>query len=349
MSIVKPLLTIAIPTFNRATILDQALSNILPQIKNYKGQIEFIISDNASKDNTQEVIKKHQEIFLDVNIITNLQLYNTGYFGNFKKCKELSSGEYFWLLSDNEHLSEGVIDFIITTIKANKGYVAVYQLVDLNSLSLKKTENNFKEFKVIQTNFENLVKNESAYLLTLISSVIFLNDKQYDNKVTTELNGNLFLGFIFLCNAIRKNGEITQINGRIFSSIVCNVYFDIFRAWTKDIMECIDYMWNCGLLTKEMKMQFVSGYLQTNLYNSIRSYRINGTLHGKSYGSIDEIRILLDSYYNSYPVYREKIMPLFYPNIIFQTNIVIGKIKRGIIRLICGLVPSLPKNHIFKS
>ena len=42
------LLTIAIPTFNRAEILDEALKRVLPEIKQFEEFIELIVSDNFS-------------------------------------------------------------------------------------------------------------------------------------------------------------------------------------------------------------------------------------------------------------------------------------------------------------
>ena len=47
------LLTIAIPTYNRGTVL---FGNILKMLKNSSTDFEIIISDNASPDNTQQLI-----------------------------------------------------------------------------------------------------------------------------------------------------------------------------------------------------------------------------------------------------------------------------------------------------
>jgi glycosyltransferase involved in cell wall biosynthesis len=52
------ILTICIPTYNRASLIDEALNHLIPIISDLK--IEICISDNASPDNTQAIIKKHQ-------------------------------------------------------------------------------------------------------------------------------------------------------------------------------------------------------------------------------------------------------------------------------------------------
>ena len=55
-----------------------------------------------------------------MNIIHFKQVKNTGYYGNFKKCRELSTGDYFWLLSDNDYVANGLIDYLLDILINNK-------------------------------------------------------------------------------------------------------------------------------------------------------------------------------------------------------------------------------------
>ncbi|MDR3150214.1 MAG: glycosyltransferase [Candidatus Peribacteria bacterium] len=55
-------LSICIPTYNREKFLPDALNSILKQINdNNKDKIEICISDNASEDNTKELINGFQK------------------------------------------------------------------------------------------------------------------------------------------------------------------------------------------------------------------------------------------------------------------------------------------------
>lgn len=51
----NPLISVVIPTFNRATVLERALLSVLSQT--YKN-IELVIIDDASTDNTEEVVRR---------------------------------------------------------------------------------------------------------------------------------------------------------------------------------------------------------------------------------------------------------------------------------------------------
>jgi len=55
----KPLLSICIPTYNRAEYLAKSLDTLVCLPEFNSSEVEVVISDNASTDNTQEVAKKY--------------------------------------------------------------------------------------------------------------------------------------------------------------------------------------------------------------------------------------------------------------------------------------------------
>lgn len=341
---INTLLTIAIPTHNRAAILDSSLCILLRQINKsiYRNLIEVIISDNASNDNTQEVIKKYSEKFKDIKFKLNLQPFNTGYYGNFKKCREMSSGKYFWLLSDNDHIMNGIIDYLIRNIKS-KDVVGAYFF---KNNMLKKYDSKKEMVSVYESDLEYFLKNEKAYRLTLISAVVMLNDKIYDEVVYEKYKDNSFLGFLFLCNAFRKNKKLRIICGEAFVSVPCNVYFNIFESWTKHISRCIDYMTKHNIINNKLKEYFVNSFLRHVVYRHVYNYRIKGEkLHGKHYGSITKIESLLNSFYIQYDLYKHYIVPLFSRNIIILKGIdflrrLKNKVKRSISDRLFHLIES---------
>lgn len=55
----KPLLSICIPTYNRADFLKQTIESIIHQPEFLDGKVEIVVSDNASTDKTHEVCKEY--------------------------------------------------------------------------------------------------------------------------------------------------------------------------------------------------------------------------------------------------------------------------------------------------
>jgi glycosyltransferase involved in cell wall biosynthesis len=334
MTSMRPILTIAIPTYNRASILENALNNLLPQLVEFSDKIELIISDNASLDNTQSVISEIKIKYPSINIVMFLQSTNTGYFGNFKKCKELASGFYIWLLSDNEHLSAGVVKVLMNSIQSSSIFFGAIYLAEITKSKQNKLKQNIEGFNVFETDFKSLIENETAWLLTSISSVVFLNDKSKDDYTNTELPENLFLGFLYLCNSLIINSKILVIHGKIYNSFPCKVYFDIFKAWTKDILECVDYAKKNKLLSEANSNKFIEGYLKNNLQSLVLTHLIHGSLHGVKYGDAKKLAHIMNPYYGNMLIYKKTILKkLKMPRCLLLSRFVLNKILKRLKKL----------------
>ena len=122
----KPLLSICIPTYNRAAYLPTLLDGIFTQ-KN--PNVEVVVSDNASADNTSEIIKKYP------GVIYHRSGKNLGFDVNVLKAVSLASGKYCWLVGDDDALKPGALEYLLQNIKSNYGFYAVS--VDLCDVDLK--------------------------------------------------------------------------------------------------------------------------------------------------------------------------------------------------------------------
>src|SRR5580704_10746317 len=121
----RPLLTIAIPTFNRAEYLKELLSLLAGQLRN-EPRVELIISDNASPDETPAVVQDFVARGLRVRYIRNPQ--NIGPDANFLQCFEQARGKYVWLFSDDDLIVPGGLAKILDYCEA-----ADYDLISLRN------------------------------------------------------------------------------------------------------------------------------------------------------------------------------------------------------------------------
>lgn len=100
----KPKLSICIPTYNRAKTLREALDSILPQVSE-NPDIEIIISDNASTDDTIELVREYQHQYPIIRYSRNSD--NLGFDGNIIACVELAHGQYISFVSDDDIVPSG--------------------------------------------------------------------------------------------------------------------------------------------------------------------------------------------------------------------------------------------------
>ncbi|GJL63794.1 MAG: hypothetical protein NPIRA04_24480 [Nitrospirales bacterium] len=110
------LVTIGIPTYNRANaFLPQALESAIAQT--YEN-LEIIVSDNCSTDNTETVVKGYG----DPRIKYFRHGKNIGPLGNSNFCLEQAQGEYFLQLHDDDVIDP---DFIEVCMKAERTFPGV--------------------------------------------------------------------------------------------------------------------------------------------------------------------------------------------------------------------------------
>lgn len=62
----KPLLSICIPTYNRSKYLKNSLDSIVKQNEFLNGAVEIVISDNASTDDTKEIVESYQKVYKNI-------------------------------------------------------------------------------------------------------------------------------------------------------------------------------------------------------------------------------------------------------------------------------------------
>ncbi len=93
----NPKVSVGIPVYNGGTSLERALNSILNQ--DY-ANLEVVISDNCSTDNTQEIVLEYSARDRRVKYVR--QEINLGATENFTKVFELTTGEYFmWAAADD--------------------------------------------------------------------------------------------------------------------------------------------------------------------------------------------------------------------------------------------------------
>lgn len=96
-----PEISVLIPTFNRAEMLRKAISSVLAQTN---VDIEVVVSDNCSTDNTKEVV---EEFSGDARLRYSCNSSNLGMVGNWRRAiYELAESEWFLLMSDDDYLTD---------------------------------------------------------------------------------------------------------------------------------------------------------------------------------------------------------------------------------------------------
>ncbi len=107
----KTLLSICIPVYNFGAFIGETLASIIPQVTD---EVEILVVDGASTDNTSEVIASIQRTF------PRLRYHRLekkgGIDRDMARSVELAQGEYCWLFGGDDIMMPGAIADVLKEI-----------------------------------------------------------------------------------------------------------------------------------------------------------------------------------------------------------------------------------------
>ncbi len=122
-------ISICIPTYNRASHLANCLQSIISNQEKDKIDYQVCISDNASTDNTMNVISEAKN---KLNIKSFVFPENVGMARNFLNVVDMADGEFVWLVGDDDlllpHALTTVVGLIDKYIDVDFFYVNSFNL-----------------------------------------------------------------------------------------------------------------------------------------------------------------------------------------------------------------------------
>lgn len=113
-----PAVSVAIPTFNRRETLRRAIESALAQTHE---DLEVVVSDNASTDATEEVLR---DLARDERLRVVRQPVNRGMVANLDAVLRLTRGHSAMLLSDDDWLAPRCVELALAALDKDPAHVA---------------------------------------------------------------------------------------------------------------------------------------------------------------------------------------------------------------------------------
>ena len=130
-----PLVSILIPTYNREGIIEETISSAIAQ--DYPN-IEFVVVDNASTDNTWDVVTRLSQQDNRIKCFRNER--NLGPVRNWKKCIGEASGEYGKILWSDDLIAPSFVSKTMPFIVDDESVAFVYSGVEIFSENSNKKQ-----------------------------------------------------------------------------------------------------------------------------------------------------------------------------------------------------------------
>jgi len=292
-------LTVAIPTYERASFLVETLETLLPQLEK---RVDIVVSDNGSQDGTGEILQKYQRLCPKLKICGFPS--NRGIDHNIVNCLKKAQGDYVFFFSDDDLLMPGSLQKVLAAIDGNKP-----TMLCLNHFCFKN-HNLAERYKPFLPCKNKIFTEGAAFFkycgLGFLSSLIVDRRKALQEAAFGYECAHLDIGarvalkypgpFIFL-------GEVS-VAGR---SLLTPRY-DALKSCILFPKKFYETLFEEGLLSKEELQFFLSKLLHKDLPRVIAKMHLYSSVDPKSY------KPLLDEAFASHKRYRYFYAHLFFVN-----------------------------------
>lgn len=236
MNTPMPLVTIAIPTYNRAgSYLPQALASAVSQTYS---NIEIVVSDNCSTDTTPQVIESQKDdrirYFRQNTAITPNE--------NFNFCLEQARGEYLLLLLDDETID---FDFVATCVEA----VQYHANVGLIRTGLRVIDANGEKIHEVINHAQGLALADFFLAWFRGRTAIYLCNTLFNTRLLRSTGGlhsrhNLFQDVIAQVKvaAISERVDIKKVLASTRSHPGQFTYSAKVYQWSEDALDLLQLM-----------------------------------------------------------------------------------------------------------
>ncbi len=219
------LLHICVPTFNRSSFVIKQYERLIEEIQTSKleDQVFVTISDNGSSDNTWKLLS---ELSLPGYVNLKKSPANVGFANHVINLFKQSTGEYTYILSDDDYLEHGALKKMVSKIKKYHPDL-LYINCRPAAISMTETTDGSKLCVTPQT---------SLLLPGLQYSAVFLNSGSFLNELYKLglFNVRILLAQVSCCvyrtSVMKKNEEEFSLNTKF--SLERNAYPHTYLVWS---------------------------------------------------------------------------------------------------------------------
>lgn len=205
----QPILSICIPTYNRADYLRDALKSVCAQLTPELSEaVEVVVADNASIDHTKTVAREYADRINRFVYVKNPE--NIGFDGNVNVVVRAASGRYCWYLGDDDAIVNGALAHMVEVCREDK--YGVISVADRPLLS-RPVDNTLTEYSVTD-HIDGLSPTENyirGHLPSALSMLIFRRDDWLREADFSDHTPGWFYFEVILKIAVRPDARVLRI------------------------------------------------------------------------------------------------------------------------------------------
>lgn len=272
-----PVLSLCVPTFNRAPLLAQALEAIAAQVgAGRAAQVEIVVCDNASTDDTAQVVERLGAAHPGLCLRFHQQPENLGPDANIYQAVKLAGGEFVYILSDDDVLLPGAVAKLLDLIREYPDADAL--TLNIRSFTVRSDEESAPWFSVV----EDTVKRDPATALAAFRpmQLMFLSVFAFRRALVTadysdKIGTNLLQSYLFVDVLAQGRGLVVTAQPFLAQRKDNTGGWAFWRVMTTNLRGLWDYAAHAGF-DRPLLARLLVQHLETDLYTATRYYQLTG-------------------------------------------------------------------------
>ncbi len=217
--IAPPLLSICIPSYNRAALLGELLDRVASNLAgDLADVVEVVVSDNASPDETEMVAARHAPLIKRFVYIR--QQENIGSDRNFLACVAAASGTFCWLMGDDDLPEPGGIARVVQVIRDRPGIagLSVDRFARSFDLQTRRSEDALSGFEET-----TLLHGAEEVFTRLTEYIAYMSAQVFDRRLWMDVAGsapvekflNAYIHMYMFANMLKRNPQWLVLKERL--------------------------------------------------------------------------------------------------------------------------------------
>jgi glycosyltransferase involved in cell wall biosynthesis len=258
-----PLLTIAIPTYNRVDKLKRLINNILNQSFSFSEEIELMISNNSSTDETSQFLETLIINHRNLKVKTYNQETNLGFDGNISFLYHNSNSKYIWFFADDDLLLPDTINTIVDTLKREEPSALLFSFGQPPG----STRGSFTFKDIVSSFYDKKYLVELSVKWPKISTYLLLNTK-FTEEDSAFVETQFGFGWMHLCLIFSVLNYYEKPKLTIISKVLaeCDEEFDML-SWSPSYISDSYHVFNHPFVIKNcpniLESKIHSSYIDT--------------------------------------------------------------------------------------
>ena len=245
-------LSFCIPTYNRCKFLKKNLDIIIGQIRelSVEKDVEILINDNASPDQTEELCQDYIKRNPDIHIEYNKNERNEGPDWNFIKAMHLAHGEYSILFGDDDFLITGSLKKYFDLMEQKDISIFYSNRINVNAEGNVLGEQIFLdipgESKVFDFSNEDSIRSffygvrSLGGIMTFISSVMYKTSILRKFPFNESIIGSNYAFLYYWWSELMNGGKLCFINSSLVQATTSGATNNNYGEMVDRIM--VDYL-----------------------------------------------------------------------------------------------------------